>query len=178
MCHGLPDYKSRTCYNSNRLHMLWCTNTNNLLEYLVITLWLPFDYIPLILFCFIKNIFENISYKVLYKNTLWILRKSSSSGYLILLKEFFYPRILLMGLFDTKPILIRLGNCPKIILSSVSPLELVWSVNDFTSTRDKGYLAVPLVSAWEWARRTPRLILARQTLNDASKRPTFTLSFA
>ena len=76
--------RTLTCYNSNRLHMLWCTNTNNLLEYLVITLWLICDYIPLILFCFIKNIFEHILYKVLYKNTLWILIKSSSSGHSVL----------------------------------------------------------------------------------------------
>ena len=88
-----------TCYNSNRLHMLWCTNTNNLLEYLVITSWLLCDYIPLILFCFIKNIFENILYKVLYKNTLWILRKSSWSGHSDYLKNSFTPDFCLLGTY-------------------------------------------------------------------------------
>ena len=112
MCHR----RTLTCYNSNRLHMLWCTNTNNILEYLVITLWLLCDYIPLRLFCFIKNIFENILYKVLYKNTLWILIKLSSSGHSVLLKEFFYPRVLLIGLDAC--------GTPRLVLSHVDTRKI------------------------------------------------------
>ena len=63
----------------------------------MITLWLLCDYFTLILFCFIKNIFENILYKVTYKNTLWILKESSSSGHSDYLKNSFTPDCCLLG---------------------------------------------------------------------------------
>ena len=48
----------------------------------MITLWLLCDYIPLILFCFIKNIIENILYKVLIKILCEYLENHPQADYL------------------------------------------------------------------------------------------------
>ena len=48
----------------------------------------------------------------------------------------------LKALLSTKQIKILVGSCPRITLSKVSPRIPVCRVNDFTSTRVMGYLAM------------------------------------